>query len=260
MKRLLIAIFCFLTFSVYSQDDPGLSLSWTSFVDSNDFRVIYDSTLTIDSIVVIDSVTSEETTIIDTSYVLVPIDTTFIIKYMAYDTQSVSSQGILIYQRIRTQEEQTAVLKREILKYADVVAINQRNAMMARAKLLSAKKYYEDFTGVANAFVDIYNTYWERMPVVTLRSTNTDVNSPYYFPPTTGQPNAAGVLRDENNTIIARIFPLGNKYFQIFIANNGSLNGAVGVVAYSEDSQRFITYDNDENVGRVVLFLSEKMR
>jgi len=123
IKRLLIVVFCLLAFSSYSQNDPGLSLYWQEFVDSNDLVIVYDSVQG------------------DSGYTYFPADTTFRIKYMAFDTQSVTNQGILIYQRIRTKEQQVYELQDQIMDYADIVAINQRNAMRARAKMLSAKKY-----------------------------------------------------------------------------------------------------------------------
>lgn len=259
MKRLFILLFTLLGINAYSQDDPGLRLYWTEFVDSNDFIINYDTVLSIDTIVVIDSVTSEETTVIDTNFTLTPIDSSYVIKYMAYDTQSVSSQGILIYQRIRTQAEQQSILLNEIMKASKSVGALQRAAMRERAKLLSAKQYYEDFTGEANGFVAVYNTLWGNLSNATLRSTNTDVNSPYYFPVITAQPNAAGVIRDENNKLIARLFPLSNNYITVIIAKDGSFADGVSIPLYSDDGQTFISYDADSNVGRVVLRLSRKL-
>jgi len=240
IKRLLIVVFCLLAFSSYSQDDPGLSLYWQEFVDSNDLVIVYDSVQG------------------DSGYTYFPVDTTFRIKYMAFDTQSVTNQGILIYQRIRTKEQQVYELQDQIMDYADIVAINQRNAMRARAKMLSAKKYYEDFTGDANAYLVVYNDLWPNLPELTIRSTNTDTESPYYFPVTTAQPNAAGVIRDENNVIIARIFPLSKKYLTVTIANNGNLVNGESVTLYSEDSRTFIAYDSNDNVGRIVISMSRQ--
>jgi len=246
MKHLIVIFLTLLSFAAYSQDDPGLDLEWESFIDSTDFTIVND---TLDMVPPLDSI--------------ITIDTVYATKYKTTARVEIVDGTFgkvkTTIEYIRTYEEQAAALLSIMKAEFDEKADFTRKSMKQNANAISAKTAYEEFTGEANAYVAAYNEIWPKIPSLRILSTITDTSDVYYIGDVSAQPNAVGIVRDSNNVIVARIFPLSLRQWRVVIANNGVVGNGVIVELSSDDGRRYYMPSADPNIGRVIIILDQNI-
>ena len=282
MRLILIAFLSLVFTSCWAQDE-GIILNWEKYVDSQDFTVLYDTTLTLlDSTVTFDTTVYEADTIVMPDTTIITPDTTIITrsveylydstfssttiyqtKYKSLDTVNTGygSMGGYAYS-VKVNEVDSSVFVQNYLnnikKAYDQVARLQRLAMQQRANSLSYKKAFEDATDIPNAYVEIYKEYWPKLDSMTIRTTGD--NPAFSIPQGKYAPNAAGVIKDANNKILMRIFPYSRNMWFVVVANDGNLQTGVSDFVYAEDGDVYINYSLNDSFGRLVIRNQKRLR